>query len=328
MFTVCGCGGIQTYALLDALTKSYAIFPIWPISGPTNIEQAMSNANPLKGESHERTTYRGVELKGKLPQSSDCRYFRFVEVDGKEAEFKDINFSYAIFERAYFRKAKFTNCNFTGAHFAECNFRNADFYGCTFDFATFDKTLIKPKQIIPCAPHMSAVKGYLMQALRANAVSISDYSAVRAYTLEEIEAKRTHCLKAWQNKEDYYKRKYPHFMERLAFLVKYWCYGLDNFVWGHGEKPMKAIMFPVIMVGVSALIKTSLDYHAGLLCGSPSLVRLFLDNFSHYGLSVVGATPQAVIGNVYYGLDFLIAIVRLIVIGLVVSLFFRLLSHR
>lgn len=267
--------------------------------------------------------YQFVDIEGMV--NTNCHRFHFIDVNAKELTFTNVDFSSCHFQRVYFYKAKFIGCNFTGARFSKCNFRGADFYNCTFDFTDFDKTIILPKQVIPSAPHQSGIRKELMQSLRANAISIGDQRAVGTFILEEIDAAKIHCLKVWQAKEGYYAQKYTRITDRLKHLVKYWGWQLDDFVWGHGEKPKNSVVFAVFIIAICSVLKAYFDYQAGGVHEVPLLLAALKDNFIHYGLSLIGVDSGI---KSYLSLEAIIAATRFVLFGLVVSLLFRTLSHR
>ena len=168
-----------------------------------------------------------------------------------------------------------------------------------------------------------------MQALRANANSLADCRAASVYVLEEIEAAKAHHLKAWQSKEEYYKKKYPHFFDRLGAITKYFGWQIDGFIWGHGEKPLKAILFVALVVLGCSISHSYLEYPANGLDNVPALGAAMAKNLQYYSLSVVGTSePKLLTAGPFYCLELIIGLVRFLVFGLVISLLFRLLSHR
>ena len=182
---------------------------------------------------------------------------QFTDFSANDKEIKNCDFSYALFTRVYFRKVVFTNCNFTGAKFFDSNLRDASFINCKFPYAIFKFTIIRSKQVLHNLPEWPNVKINLLQNHKANANSLGDFNAVREYLLEEIEANKEHYRRARARKEHYYSEKYKSFRSQVEIYWKSFCIYIDDFLWGHGESPMKIIRNVIVIIIILTLIQFS-----------------------------------------------------------------------
>ena len=110
--------------------------------------------------------------------------------------------------------------------------------GCDFSYSWFSKTQISHADIFNQLPPRPNVRKELAQSLRKNAESIGDTTAVLECFLYEMEQTAVYLREAAQGREEYYKKKYPGFYNRVRFKLRLLRHYLSKFTWGHGESPL------------------------------------------------------------------------------------------
>lgn len=162
-------------------------------------------------------------------------------IDAKNIQFEDCDFSFSVFNDCYFRGAKFKNCKFIGSQFNNCNMKTAEFTDCKFDYARFNRTWISHDQVLNNLPDFPNTRRDLMREHRVNSVSVGDSDSVKVYIIEELEGERLHWEMAKQGKTPYYKGHYSGFKKQLNVYWKSFLLNSDWFLWGHGESPKKLV---------------------------------------------------------------------------------------
>jgi hypothetical protein len=244
-------------------------------------------------------------------------------MNAKKAEFVDCDFSFSVFERAYFHSAIFKNCKFIGCRFYDCNLRRASFPGSDFKYATFHRTLLEPKEMIAILPQEPNLKRDSLQNLRANAAEIGDFSSQREFVLAEIDAAVDHQSRALRSTEDYYRRKYPGFLDKARAALAYLGLRFGGVLWGHGERPFRLIWSAVAFVLLLSLINLWAvvprmgweETGAGL-----KVLRYGFEQFWDAGADIKFRGFLVV--------DYTLIGLRYLYIGLFISVMFKSISHR
>lgn len=252
---------------------------------------------------------------------------RFTDVGAKGCDFEGWDFSYCVFKRAYFHNATFTNCKFVGAQFINCSFRHASIRSCNFSYARFDQCTIPTAEILNNLPAWPNVRRELLQMLRRNATSMGDYNAEKQFIVKEIDAQKEHLRRAWKQEEPYYKQKYGKKLKRLSAGLRLSALRIDGFVWGHGERPLKAVI-PLLLS--LALLSAIL-----VIIRSPSLMDTTLSDhlhsfthaFLYHGDLFLGVPSDSPIEGAKT-LDWLVAILRYLAFGILLSAIYRRMAHR
>ncbi|WP_171003796.1 pentapeptide repeat-containing protein [Sphingopyxis sp. L1A2A] len=253
----------------------------------------------------------------------DLRHRRFVDMNAYQARFVDCDFSFSIFERAYFRSAVFSNCTFTGCRFYDSNLRGASFPGSDFKYSTFHRTLIEPREMIALLPQEANLKRDSLQNLRANAAEIGDFSSQRDFVLAEIGAAVDHQSRAWKGTEDYYRRKYPGFLNKTKAALAYLGLRFGGFLWGHGERPLRLVGSAAFFILLLSLINMwSVVPNVGWQESGSGLkiLKYCFDQFWDSG-------PDSSFKG-YILVDYALIGMRYLYIGLFISVLFKSISHR
>jgi hypothetical protein len=237
----------------------------------------------------------------------------FIRVVGKKIKFSNVDFKYSTFDAAYFRDCIFDSCNFIGCRFINSNFHGSKFSGCKFDYAFFDKTQIDSHILSTECPAHENLKLKFARSLRMNFAQLGDAEAVNHAILIELDATKTHLLKAWKSNESYYRKKYTG-ITRLAHFIKWLLFILLDLLWGNGEKPYKLAWSVFFFLCIVALVQfVSCEIHTGekLLNSVAQAPQLFLGTIKAEGL--------------WYTF---IQLVRYVVFALMMSVLIRRLSRR
>jgi len=221
-----------------------------------------------------------------------------------------------VFDDCYFRKCVFDSCDFTGCRFVETSFYGSSFDGCTFDYATFERTIIDDDILDNCCPGYENLKLRFARTLRMNYQGLGDSAAANKAILVELEATGIHLSKAWRSNESYYRKKYKG-IRRLSSFMEWAKFRTLDFAWGNGESPVKLTRTAVLLLFLLAAYDT-------LVYRNPILV-------SDWGQALHDA-PQAFLvssPSSYPGLVVaVVALTRLVVLGLFLSILIRRLARR
>jgi hypothetical protein len=248
----------------------------------------------------------------------------FEDVAGNTTTFERVNFSFSVFIRAYFHKSNFVDCQFTGCRFESCNFREARFSQCDFKYASFDKTILPVREIIASAPEWPNVKRVLMQNLRANAESLGDVEAQRAFIREEMKARREHLRRARDRQEAYYARKYAGLQNWVSIRWQSFWLWVDRNLLGYGEHIGRAVIGSCILLVLIALIQFALTVDLSISITS-ALSQLV--SSCQYVFFLLLDVPETKAQPPVF-LAILVIMLRYFLVGVLVAALFRLLSHR
>jgi Pentapeptide repeats (9 copies) len=258
----------------------------------------------------------------------DFSHYTFEDFGARQVVFNNCIFSYCVFTRAYFYGAKFTDCRFVGARFTDCNFRSAIFSGCDFSYASFRGTIISRKEIAVNFPSEPNIRRELLQALRANAISIADDAGAKFFIWEELKAGEEHNRKAREAKEFYYAKKYQWKNNKrewaLVRLERPWLW-LQRFGWGYGERPLRLLRSISLLLGIfTILVSWNISENFQQFAGN-------LYKSAKFTIAVFLGIPFGNLGEpliVSLWLVSFIALTRYITLSLFVTLLFRRLSRR
>ena len=258
-------------------------------------------------------------------------HYAFEDFGAREVQFNNCKFSYSVFNRAYFYGAVFDNCKFIGARFIDCNFRSARFIQCDFSYSSFRGTTIPSKELMCNVPARPNVRRELMQALRANAISLANDEDAKFFIRQEMKAAELHNQKAREAREGYYAPKYGWSLNRWNWIrvrIEFIWLWIQRFGWGYGEYPwrlLRSIAFLMLALATLLAIKTGQTATGFIESLPPSFKRV---------LSVFLAIPTPSLQNridegfVVWLLLSMTAVTRYVALGLFVTMLFRRLSKR
>jgi Pentapeptide repeats (9 copies) len=248
----------------------------------------------------------------------------FEDVAGNDVTFDNVDFSFSRFVRGYFHGATFVNCRFTGCQFESCNFRRASFSQCDFKYTSFSQTIVPVKEIIVSAPEWPNVRRGLMQILRANAESMGDMEAARAFVREEMKARREHLRRARDQQEEYYIRKYGGFWRQLQVRWEGLLLWLDRNLLGYGEHIGRAVAGTCILLIVVAIVQCVATIDTSTSIG----VELwnFWDALRYVAYLLLDMPETAARQPEIIAV--IVVVLRYFLLGLLVAALFRTLSHR
>jgi Pentapeptide repeats (9 copies) len=258
-------------------------------------------------------------------------HYTFEDFGARQVQFNNCNFSYSIFTRAYFYGAEFDNCKFIGTRFTDCNFKSARFSQCDFSYSSFRGTTIPSKEVMCNVPTEPNVRRELMQALRANAISLVNDEDAKFFIRQEMRAAELHNQKAREAREGYYAPKYGWATNRWNWMrvrIEYIWLWIQRFGWGYGEYPwrlLRSIALLLLALAILLAMKTGQTITGFIETLLPSVKRI---------LSVFLAIPlpstqnQIDEGFVIWLLLSLTAVLRYVALGLFVTMLFRRLSKR
>lgn len=244
----------------------------------------------------------------------------FNDLNAHSAEFTDCDFSYSIFHRGYFRDAKFKNCTFVGCQFYDCNFRGSNLYLCDVRYIRFHRCQLDAKSIISALPTEPNIRQDALKNLRANATEVGDFDSQRLLVLEEIKASKDHYRRAVLGAEDYYQKKYPSLPSKLAAGWKLLLLYMSGIVWGHGERPTKIIVSGLILLALLTLI------NLGSVIDNLTWSSFF--GIVQYTTSVFFDLSPRTEFKGFLFIDYLLALLRYIYVGLYISVLYKTISHR
>lgn len=199
------------------------------------------------------------------------------DVEGKEVEYSDCNFSYSIVIRGYFHKAKFKRCKFTGTRFVTSNFRSATFDECDFSYADFDRCVIPVPQMLANLPTFANVRWELLHNLRANMRALGDTRHESELVWQEIDTEMEHWRSIARRPAGYYQ-KYSR-AERWIARFRHWRLMTERYVWGHGESLVRlgiATFLALVLLGLLNAIGRIGDLGSTSMA---SMMQLWLDSF-------------------------------------------------
>lgn len=271
-----------------------------------------------------------IEIKDKMFFSSEkksemyfienVKYENYLFLRGVAVNmlFEGVDFSKTIFDSCYLKKCRFIRCSFEGAKFVNCNLDGSYFKDCNFDYVIFEKTIIDI-EILECAPKKQNLRYKFARSLKLNYFSIGDHIKARKALDIELKATKKHLLDSWISGETWYKMKYGGLIKRGKQFGKWFEVSLLDIIWGNGESIRRLIVFNlsflVIITFFFTILKTPFgEYDCGLK---------FLRNFKNIIYRYFSLTS----GNKGF-LDLILVIMRLVSVGLLMSIFIKRYNRR
>jgi hypothetical protein len=260
-------------------------------------------------------------------ESKNFRHYEMDYVSAKGATFKDFDFSYAVMTDCYFHNARFVNCKFTGSRFFRCNFRQVKFQGCDFRYIDANETKISAEEVIANLPDYPNIAREILQVMRRNANSLGDVKGARRLVIGELDQRKEHLRRAIRGQGEYYKEKYGGFRAKTRLITELILLKLDSFAWGHGEKIWK-IIFPIlVLILASSMVHAYVWWKENSGALPAQIFSYFSDGIGYY-FSLFLSVDVAPLSPRVLWIEWLIAAIRLIALGMLISSLFRWLSHR
>ena len=177
------------------------------------------------------------------------QFQRLIAIDKK---FTNCDFKNSEFDSAYLRKCTFDSCDFTGCKFTNSNLRGSRFIGCKFDYSQFFYTHIEPDILDSGCPGQENLQQLFARTLQLNFRQIGDTKSANKAIKIELRATRVHLHKAWRSGESYYRKKYTG-LQRAQMCLKWLSFVAFDFLWGHGESPIKLLRSLLILAVLIAI---------------------------------------------------------------------------
>ncbi|KTD61890.1 pentapeptide repeat-containing protein [Legionella spiritensis] len=237
----------------------------------------------------------------------------FVRVVAMKKTFNNVDFKYCVFDSVYFRSCKFNSCDFTGSKFINSNLRGSSFSNCDFKYSSFDKTKVDNDILHNSAPSEENWKLDFARTLRTNYQQLGDSKSVNMAIQIELASTEEHLRNAWKSKKQYYRGKYQG-IDRLQMFFEWLAHKFLGYIWGNGESGWRIVKSLLIIFILLALIDASIF----------STNCNFLDSLIRAPSIFFGTiTPQ-------YPSFYLttITVIRLVIIGLFISLIVKRLNRR
>lgn len=238
---------------------------------------------PAAGQSPDElfTPSNRIELKDKLvsadAEALDLSNRLFKRLGAKNRRFTKIDFRYSIFDGCYLRDCAFDSCDFTGCRFISTHLPGSSFTGCKFDYATFERTTINSDVLDSGCPGTENLAEKFARSLRINYQQLGDSESVNRAISVELDATKTHLLKAWRSKESYYRGKYRGAIRFQMFLKWLW-FRTSDFVWGNGESIPKFARSILLIVATMVPFDIAWDKTKSFIL-VPSYGRSLFDSF-------------------------------------------------
>jgi hypothetical protein len=281
-------------------------------------------ANPLEESTlPEPVRLTQIHAARKTHSGLNWRHRHIDDFNGLDAKFRDCDFSYSVFTRAYLRNAEFVNCRLTGCRFIDSNFKGATFSSTSIDFALFQRCLVDIKEILAVLPPEPNKRQENLQNLIANTQETGTYNDQRLIVQEKIKTNKLHQWYALVSHTEYYSKKYATIWNKLEVIGNLISLHTNGFLWGNGERPslilFSALLFLAILTAINAVI------------GLQTIPWSETENgikFLKYSVSFLFGIPvELKFGGVFW-IDFLLAAMRYVYVGLFISVLYRSISHR
>lgn len=185
-------------------------------------------------------------------EQADYANHQFQRLVAIDKRFVKCNFQQAEFESAYLRKCVFDSCDFTGCKFTNSNLRGSKFIGCKFDYSQFFYTHIEPDILDSGCPGQENLQQWFARTLQLNFRQIGDTMSANKAIKIELRATRVHLYKAWRSGESYYRKKYTG-LHRIKMYLTWLSFVTFDFLWGHGESPIKLLRSLAILAVLIAI---------------------------------------------------------------------------
>jgi hypothetical protein len=242
----------------------------------------------------------------------------FIRLVAVHKTFTKVDFRYSSFEGCYLRDCSFDSCDFTGCRFVNTQLPGVKFSGCRFDYATFERTFIDSSVLDTECPSHENLKWRFARTLRTNFQQLGDAAAVNKAMKVELNATEIHLKKAWQSNESYYRSHYPGIFSRTRAFLEWLKFKTLDFIWGNGESLFRLFRSVLIVLALMTLVDVAVE-------DDPGRVRsYFVSLGKSFEIFVGTLTPD----NYSKGYLALITCVRLVVVGLFLSIIIKKFSRR
>jgi hypothetical protein len=210
-----------------------------------------------------------------------------------------------------------------GSRFEDSNLRGASFHVCDLKYATFQRTLLEPREMLAVLALEPNLRRDSLQILRANAAEIGDYASQRLFVLAEVQAHRDHLTRALRGSDDYYRRKYPGVFDKLRAFTALTRLRIGGAVWGHGERPFRMLGSAAVLVVALTLI----NFLAVLPRVSWAETRSGAEVLRYTVDMLLDTNPLARFRG-FALVDYALVAMRYVYIGLFISVLSKSMSHR
>lgn len=238
----------------------------------------------------------------------------FIRTAAIEKTFNNIDFKFCIFDNVYFKKCKFNSCDFTGCKFINSNLRGSSFNNCDFKYSSFDKTIVDNDILHNSAPSEENWKLDFARTLRTNYQQLGDSKSVNMAIQIELASTEEHLKNAWSSKKQYYRDKYQGF-DRLKIFFEWLAHKILDYVWGNGENGWKMIrtlmVFFIVLAFIDVFIFSTKCNLIDSIIKSPSIFfgTISPNNYPRFYLTTI-------------------TVIRLLIIGMFISLIVKRLNRR
>lgn len=251
-------------------------------------------------------------------EDGDWSNLQLVRLVAINKTFKKVNFANTTFDNCYLRDCRFDSCDFTGSKFSLTNFHGAKFIGCKFAYATFERTIVDDHILNENCPPFENQKMRFARSLRTNYQQIGDAAAANHAIRVELDATEVHLRKSWNSNDQYYRKKYPGFFNRVKQFSSWVKFRLLDYIWGNGENLAAFFRTVVVFMLAIAILDLFLNPSTSALPDTYAALwrapQIFL-----------GIAPP---GYISAGWQTIITLVRLIAFGLFMSILIKRFNRR
>lgn len=150
-----------------------------------------------------------------------------------------------------------------------------------------------------------------------NYQSLGDSLSVNKAILFELSATREHLFKSWNSNESYYRRKYKGLYRAKQFAL--WLnFKVFDFVWGNGESLLSLTRF-VLIVFLTMTLADVWQHH------DLNSIAAYFSSFLTMPAVFLGTTKLPNYPEWYFSL---VAMIRLILVGLFISILVKRYNRR
>jgi hypothetical protein len=177
--------------------------------------------------------------------------------------------------------------------------------------------------LVAALPLEANIRRESLQNLIANANEIGDFLSTRLLVLQEVAAAKDHYWRALRGADNYYREKYNTAGSKLTAGWKLFWLNLSGFVWGNGEKPGNILLSGLVFL----LALTLIDFW--------SVMPRVGWTASFGGAKVLDYTTSLFLGlptdqefRGFLLVDYSLAAMRYVYVGLYIAVLYKKLSRR
>lgn len=267
----------------------------------------------LKRPSFARSNVEGKDFRNRF----------FQDVNALDAKFAHCDFSYSVFYRAYFRNAIFEKCKFVGCIFVDSHLRGIRVYATDLRFSKFQRTQVDVDEIVSNLSSEPNIRREALQNLLANSREVGDFESQRKLILQEIKATRDHHWRAFTGADKYHKQKYASLGAKATALWNWLTINVSGWIWGNGESARNIIVSAAIILLLLSAVNTGVVLPR---TGGGYLTEAF--GTLKYTVSLFLDLPTDAHFRGLQSVDYIVALLRYVYVGLYVSVLFRIISRR